>query len=265
MQQISTIIVLLLLLTSCTHDKLEEKGFPVATNTNTSTTTNAENTTENNGLQSDSLRFETQPSNVLLTGLTNVRLISIYKVNTNRNDGTKFIGSNDFHYNDSELPKGNNWNNNLLPGLKAVYGYNLVNIAQFDIAKQQQKQFFSKPVLIKTVYYPTDTKDTLNYQPIKRDYCLVSVYDEDTNKDGFINLKDLRHFYLFDKNGEKQDTLVGTNYSVYKSEYDPDNDLLYAFARLDLDNNGQIDDTEPIHIFGINLKNPSKHFQLYKP
>ena len=77
--------------------------------------------------------------------------------------------------------------------------------------------------------------------------------------------KVLTNFKLVDKNGEKQDTLVGTNYSVYKSEYDPDNDLLYAFARLDLDNNGQIDDTEPIHIFGINLKNPSKHFQLYKP
>jgi hypothetical protein len=104
--------------------------------------------------------------------------------------------------------------------------------------------------LIKTLYYPTFSKDTLNNKPVVRNYFIVSVYNDDTNKDNFINLKDLRRLYLFDINGEKQKALIPENYSVFKSEYDSDNDLMFVFAQLDNNNNGRQDEGEPIHIFG---------------
>ena len=98
---------------------------------------------------------------------------------------------------------------------------------------------------------------------MKRNFFLVSVYNDDTNKDNFINLKDLRRFYLFNKNGEYLSKIVPENYSVYKSEYDSENDFMFIFARCDKNLNGQIDDNEPINIFWIDLKDPTKMGQQY--
>jgi len=260
MRNLKTILILTLvaLMTSCSKGKLEEKGFQVS-----SAFENDED--RDSGLNRDSLKFETRPSSVLLTGVPNVRITTIFKVNFDKKNKTTFIGSNSFHYNyryeDSEA--GNNWNNNLMPGIEAVYGYNMVNVSHYDIKENKQKYFFEKPVLIRTVYYPTFSKDTLNHQPVKRDYFIVTVYNEDTDKDGFINLKDLRRIYLFDINGEKQKALIPENYSVFQSEYDSDNDFMYIFAQLDTNENGRRDEGEPIHIFWINLKNPNETGRLY--
>lgn len=261
MNKISAILTLTLvyLMTSCSNGKLEEKGFQVSP-----TSEETENEL-NSGLNRDSLKFETRPSNVLLTGVPNVRLTTIYKVNLNKKDNSTFIGSNSFHYKyeETEGNTGNNWNNNLMPGLEAVYGYNLTNISHYDIQENKQKNFFEKPVLIRTIYYPTFSKDTLNYKPVNRDYFMVSVYNDDTNKDGFINLKDLRRLYLFDINGVRQKALIPENYSVFKSEYDSDNDFMFVFAQLDNNSNGRQDEGEPIHIFWIDLKNPNKTGRQY--
>src|SRR5690606_28893432 len=219
MNKLTTILFLTLVYlgTGCSKGKVDEKGFQVG-----STSQNSENETSD-GLNRDSLKIETRPSNVLLTGVSNVRLTTIYKVNINKKSNTTFIGSNSYYYRYeyAEENSGNNWNNNLMPGIEAVYGYNMVNVSHYDIKENKQKNFFEKPVLIKTLYYPAFSKDTLNHMPVKREYFMVSVYNDDTNKDGFINLKDLRRFYLFNINGEKQNALVPENYSVIKSEYDP--------------------------------------------
>jgi hypothetical protein len=261
MQQTSLILIVLFfsVLTSCKNNKLEEKGFSV--NTGQSEKGNENETIE--GISKDSLEFETRPSNVLLTGVSNVRLTTIYKVNINKKDKTTFIGSNNYLHSNAELGKGNNWNGNLMPGLKGVYGYNLVNISHYDLQSNKKKALFDKPVLIKTLYYPAFSKDTLNNKVVKRNFLLISVYNDDTNKDGFINQKDLRRFYLFNSNGERQNQLVPANYSVFKSEYDSDNDLMFVFARLDKNENGQIDDNEPINIFWVDLNDPTKTGQQY--
>lgn len=240
----------------CSKAKLE-KGFPVSSGN--------DKTERLNGFNKDSLVFETRPSSVLLTGHPNVRLTTIYKVNFDKDDNTSFIGSNNFHYlyGESEDRFVINWNHHLIPGLEAAYGYNMVNVSLFDIKENVQKSFFDKPVLIKTLYYPSFTQDTLNKQLINRDYCMVSVYNEDTNKDGYINLKDLRRLYLFNLKGEKQKALTPENYSVMKSEYDPGNDLMYVFSKLDSNKSGQQDDEEPTHIFWIDLKDPNKTGRLY--
>ena len=126
MKDLAAILILTLvtLMTSCSKGKLEEKGFQV------NSMSESNETEQDDGLHKDSIKFETRPSNVLLTGIPNVRLATIYKVNFNKKSKTTFIGSNSFHnnyrYEDSET--GNNWNNNLMPGIRAVYGYNMVNV-----------------------------------------------------------------------------------------------------------------------------------------
>ena len=245
------------LIVSCSKNKLEEKGFQVSSDN--------DDNHQSNGFNKDSLRFDTQPSSVLLTGISNVRLTTIYKVNLNKEDKTTFIGSNCFHYvySESEDKTAINCNHHIMPGFEAVYGYNLVNVSHYDILENRPKNFFEKPVLIKTLYYPSFSQDTLNKLLINRTYFMVSAYNEDTNKDGFINPKDLRRFYLFNLKGEKQKALVPENYSVLKSEYDPGNDFMYVFAKFDSNKNGQQDDKEPTHVFWIDLKDPNKTGQLY--
>lgn len=119
-------------------------------------------------------------------------------------------------------------------------------------------------MLIKTVYYPAFSKDTLNYQPIQRDYYMVSVYDEDSNKDGYINVRDLRRLYHFDIDGKNQQALIPKDYSVLSSEYDSANDYMYIFARKDSNENGQMETDEPMDIFWIDLKNPENVGMQYQ-
>lgn len=258
--RLSLLFTLSIFLISCSHDnKIESKGFQV------SEITEDDNGKKIVGLQIDSLNLETRPRNVLLTIDNSHRLIPIYKVNYSKEDKTPFTGSNHFHttWSDDYLA-GNNWHNNFMPGFEAMYGYNLVNIAHYNVQTKRQSELFKKPVLIKTFYFPSFSKDTLNNQPIRRDFYMVSVYDDDTNKDGFINVKDLRRFYSFDMNGESQSLLIPKNYSVMSSEYDSANDFMYIFARKDKNDNGQIESTEPYDIFWIDLKNSANHGLLYE-
>lgn len=243
------------------------------------------------GLPIDSLNFETRPQKVLPTHYAKYKLTPIFKVNYDRNfkinsakRGGPSTGSVHYHYNyehfdpenyydlvrnDGEEVRirkkivKNNWNDHLLPGFSAVTGYNIVNLSLYDTEIKKQKNFFKKPVLVKTIYFPSQSTDTLNYQPVKRNFYMVSVYDADTNKDGFINIQDLRRFYLFDLEGNKIKKFFADNLSVFRSNYDEDNDLMQVFARLDKNGNGQIDQEEPTEIHWIDLKNPQNTGVLY--
>lgn len=257
--RIISVFVIVFFLVSCSGDKLEEKGFSVNSIVDNNDDDNP------NGISKDSLKFETKPSNVLLTGLSEYRIATIYKVNYNKKSKSSFIGFNYFHFNYSEIgsSKGNRWNFNYMPGLEAVYGYNMVNVSHYNILTNKQILFFDNPVLIKTLYYPSFSKDTLNFEPVNRNYFMVSVYDEDTNKDGFINMKDLRRFYLFDINGKNKSLLIPRDYSIIKSEYDSANDFMYVFAQHDENENGEKDDGEALHVYWIDLKDPNKTGRLY--
>lgn len=260
MNKISILMVLTLIIMamSCSKNKLDEKGFKVGS------IYKDDNGNPEYGIYKDSL-FKTKPSSVLLTGLSNVRITTVYKVNYNEDDKTTFIGSNSFRYkyDEYEAINQNKWNNHILPGFEIVCGYNMVNISHYDLSAGKQKNFFEKPVLIWNVYFPSFEIDTLNNKPVLRTYFMVSLYNEDTDRDGFVNLKDLRRLYLFDINGVKQNALIPENYSVLKSEYDTANDLLYVFAQFDNNSNGKRDDGEPTHIFWIDLKDPNRSGRMY--
>ena len=254
-QIVCSLCILGLLASACSSNEIEKKGFQV------NEITEDENGKKIVGLKIDSLQLLTRPRNVLSTFHVAHRITPIYKINYDKN-GKPFTGSNAFHssWNDDE---GNNWNGNFMPGFEAMYGYNLVNISHFNHTTQTENKFFDNPVLIKTLYYPTPSKDTLNFQPVKRAFYMVSVYDEDTNKDGFINARDLRRFYYFNINGQDPKALIPKTHSVMSSEYDPANDFMYIFAKRDQNKNGQMEAEEPTDIFWIDLKDPQKTGKQY--
>lgn len=258
MKLILTAISLGFLAMSCFNDKSRQKGFQVRE------VTEDENGEKVVGLEIASLTFETRPRNVLLTFNAEHRLTPIYKVNYDKKTKKAFTGSNDYHTKwEDNNDDGNTWNNNFMPGFEAVYGYNFINVSHYNNKTKTENKLFDKPVLIKTLYYPAFSKDTLNYEPVKRNFYMVSVYDEDSNKDGFITAKDLRRFYLFDSNGQHKKALIPLDYSVMSSEYDPANDFMYVFAKKDQNKNGQMELNEPTDIFWIDLKNPENVGKQY--
>ena len=251
------IIASLSLFIACSGNGLEKKGFSVLPLPEAPAGVNEETST--------ALEIKTRPSNVLLTGNPTYRLTTIYKVNYNKKTKKTFIGSNAFHYNysDDNSQLGNRWNYHYMPGLEAVYGYNLLNISHYNIETKKQKPLFKTPVLIKTLYYPSFEQDTLYHEAVNRNYFLISVYDEDTNGDTLINVKDLRRFYHFDIEGKTKTPLIPLNYSVLRSEYDPANDYMYIFAKIDKNENGKRDEEEDLHIFWIDLKDPKNNGRQY--
>lgn len=241
-------------------EKFKDKGFQIEENESELNQSNS-----NNAIKKDSLNFKTKSVGVLLTGNPNIRISPLYKVNYSEKEKKFFTGSNDFYYgyNDDDPKDGNNWNS-IIPGFEALFGYNLVNIFHFNHSENSGKKLFNKPVLIKTCYYPSFKVDTLNFKPIVRNFYMISAYDEDTNKDKYINIKDLRRFYLFDINGENLGEIVPKNYSVIGAMYDSGNDYLYIDAKLDSNKDGKISENEPVSIFYLDLKNPANRGLFYK-
>jgi hypothetical protein len=217
------------------------------------------------GLQVDSMVFQTRPSKVILTGMPASRLTPVYRVFYNERNPKGYIGTTRFHLNYSSLARseGNQWHGHFMPGIAATHGNMMVNVSHHDVSTQARHNLFDAPVLIHTLYYPARSPDTLAFQPIQRNYYLVSVYDEDSNVDGFITASDLRRFYAFDPAGRNPKVLVPKTHAVLSSQYDPDHDLMYVFARWDENANGEQEPSEAIHIFWVDLKDPSRTGRIY--
>lgn len=259
MKKIGLMLFALLFL-SCNdnNDKFKEKGFQIEE-------MESDSTNSMNAISKDSLSFKTKSVEVLLTGNKNIRITPLYKVNYSTKEKKSYTGSNEYYYGyNNETPNNGNYWNSIIPGFEALYGYNLVNIFHFNHANNIGKKLFPKSVLIKTFYYPSFSVDTLNYKPVLRDYYLVSVYDEDTNNDKYINNKDLRNFYLFDSNGENKENIIPKGYSVIGAKYDSGNDYLYIDTKQDVNTDGKISENEPVSIFYLDLKKPTNRGLFYK-
>jgi hypothetical protein len=207
-------------------------------------------------------QISTWPHTVVLTGLAPHRLVTVYKAGTVRysdNSHKRYdnYGKSEYDYGTREYQE------HYMPGIDLLYGYNLLNVAHYDLTTEKLNFLFDHPVLVKSLYYPSFVQDSLYKKPINRNYFLVSVYDEDTNGDTLINKMDLRKFYHFDATCSEKIQLTPNTYSVVRSEYDPMNDVMYIFARHDADKNGRIDKKEPTHIFWISLKEPNVAKRLY--
>ena len=212
----------------------------------------------------DSTMLITRPRTVLVTGLPQFRLIPIMKLNWDEDRKGTFFGGIEYRSTWDEDKIGwNVWNSHIVPGYDAACGYNIVNVSHFDTQSATKRNLFETPVLVKTIYFPTLDRDTLNGQPIRRDCYMVSVFDEDTNKDGFVNQNDLRRFYHYTLPGLTRTPLVPADQGVVSSEYDSGADFMYVFTRKDLNKNGIIDGADEWHVHWIDMKNPAKHGEMY--
>lgn len=258
--------LLCLLLAACGGGSHEKKGDWEAVTTDTLNDLRADET------RVDSLDKRTQPRDVLMTGIPQYRLLPIVKLNWDPESKTSFVTSIDFRseYHDfdeyteeAQGPRLNNWHNHVVPGYEAACGYNIVNVAHWDQATRQRKHLFDSLVLVKTLYFPTAERDTLDGQPVRRRCYMVSVFDEDTNEDGFVNQKDLRRFYHFALPGLERTTLVPRDHGVVSATYDHGNDFLFVFARRDGNANGVVDVQDDWHIFWVDMKDPKNNGQVY--
>jgi hypothetical protein len=214
----------------------------------------------------DLSQIATYPQQVILNGMPQHRLVSIYKYLPKKKQTTRTYYES-YGYDG----RGDSWdedgNDHFMPGIDLLFGYNLLNLAHYDMKSETLNYLFPRPVLIKSLYYPAYIQDSVgqkpNRKPITRDYFLVSVYDEDTNRDTLLNRHDLRRFYHFNAGCDVKTQLIPSDYSVVRSQYDSDNDVMYIYARHDDNKNGRSENTEALHVFWISLKAPAPAKRMY--
>lgn len=221
-------------------------------------------TTSGNSIQGNlSLsQLNTVPNKVILTGLPQHRLVTVYKMQPKQShkEVERYYSYSDSYYRDYD---SEDYQTHFMPGIDLQYGYNLVNIAHYDLVTEKMNYLFDHPVLIKSLYYPSFEQDSLHKKPINRNYYLVSVYDADTNTDTLINRKDLRRLYHFNATANEKTLLIPADYSVVRSQYDSQNDVMYIYARQDMNKNGQSDKDEPVHVYWIRLAEPKPAKRMY--
>jgi hypothetical protein len=206
-------------------------------------------------------QISTTPNSVLITGLLEHRFITVYKWKVNNNITNNPGKSRDWYYSYDGYESGTE--SHFMPGLDVLYGFNLLNIAHYDMKTGKTNVLFKKSALIKTFYYPSEIQDSIKKVPVTRNYYLISVYDEDTNKDKVVSRKDLRKFYYLDAGCNTKTQLIPDDYCVMRSQYDAGNDAMFIYARYDQDRNGAVDKKEPLHLFCIDLKNPTLARRMY--
>lgn len=238
------LFVLLVALAGCNKKPNYDKGFSVSETNQDANTQDTVITTSNYDA------IETQPGTVLLTGIDKIRLVPVFKVNINKTNGERYVGKPQFYanYDEAYLQSKNYWHDHIVPGFEAIYGFNMLNLAVIHEDTAFAVPLFEPAVLINTIYYPSFEIDTLNYRPITRNYFLLTVYDEDTNRDGFIDNKDMRRMYYFNISGSEKIRLIPQDYSVFKSTYDEANDCMFLYAKLDKNKNGRVDANDPIYL-----------------
>ncbi len=261
--KLSLLITTSFLVFSCTKnaETKEEQISVIETETEEPTTDSTINSIQGNVAWAQLL---TAPNAVILTGLPEHRLVSVYKSREAAKAAAAEAEAGSSSYDENEYDGDRSEKvSHFMPGLDILYGYNLLNIAHYDIKSEKLNFLFKRPALVKTLYYPSFEQDSLHKEPINRNYYLISVYDEDSNKDTLINKKDLRKFYHFDASSTVKTALLPKEYSAIRSQYDSQNDAMYIFAIQDINKNGQCEKKEPMHVFWIDLKAPTKAKRLY--
>ena len=226
---------------------------------------NNPDSTVSNSIQGN-LSFQqilSSPSNVILTGLEEHRIVTVYKTISPKRADKDYSDYYSYGYDGEDPFDDNGAYTHFMPGIDLVYGYNLINLAHYDFTTEKTNFLFDHPVLVKSLYFPSFVQDSVDEKPVNRDYFMVSVYDADTNQDTLINRADLRRFYYFNSTCQEKTQLLPPAYSVVKSQYDKHNDAMFLFARYDANKNGTIDKKEPTHIFWISLKAPAPAKRVY--
>lgn len=206
-------------------------------------------------------KLATYPHKVILTGLRDQRLITIYRKvpDAKKNLIEEYSSRSSYDY-DYDNPDNQQ---HFMPGIDVQFGYNLVNVAHYNFQTEKVKLLFDQPVLIRSIYYPAFVQDSVDKKPINRNYFLISVYNQDTNGDTLINKKDLRRFIYVNANASEQIPLIPADYNVERSQFDPMQDAMYIYARHDANKNGKSEPKEPLHVFWFSLARPEPAKRMY--
>ncbi len=204
-------------------------------------------------------QLATYPNKVILTGLKDQRLITIYRKVPYVKETVieTYSGRSYYHEYNSDYEQF------FMPGIDLQFGYNLINIAHYNFVTEKMKLLFDHPVLVRSIYYPSFEQDSIDNKPVNRNYFLISVYNEDTNKDTLINKSDLRKFIHVNADASTMLPLLPSDYSVERSQYDAGRDAMYLFARQDTNKNGKTESKEPLHVFWISLAEPKLAKRVY--
>lgn len=247
-------IALILFLSSCHKNNGDEKKgehLVVHELTDTSEVDSLHNSVT---LAASFKQIPYSPNMVRLTGLDHVRLLPIYKIPKNADKNIVYDEGSSYY--DSYDERDEDDYNYFMPGIDLINGYNLINVGHYNITNEKLTYFFTKPVLIKSLYFPGVKNDSLHQQPVKRDFFLLTVYDEDTNHDSFLNKKDMRKLFYINQDNSIKKQLIPKNHSAIRSTYDYKNDIMYVYCRYDSNKNGSPEKKEPIHIFWLKLDQP---------
>jgi hypothetical protein len=201
------------------------------------------------------------PNEIILTGMNDVRLFSIYQIHANSNKNILYDEGTTYN-NSEEIEEEDNFKY-FMPGIDIIKGYNLINIGHYSVSKDTLTYFFDKPVLVKTLYFPGLRPDSLLGKAAKRNFFLVSAYTKDSNKDSLINNKDLRQFYFINADNSQKLELLPDNTSAIRSLYDYKNDFMFIHARIDLNKDGAASPLEPVSIYLLDLKMPTQVKRVY--
>jgi hypothetical protein len=260
----ASLVIVTAVITACTTKIADTRDEQIRIDT-ASATTDADTSLVNTirgGVAMN--QMATTPSFILLTGLAQHRLVAIYK--EAKPKSARKLSEYGYYYDEDS---GTDRVEHYMPGLDLLFGYNLLNVAHYDLKLEKLNYLFDRPVLIKSVYYPSFEQDSLHEKPINRNYYFISVYDTDTNKDTLLNRQDLRRMYYFNESTAEKVRLIPEDHSVERSQYDAMNDVMYVYARFDANHDGstQRDEKkkgrEPLHIFWIDLKVANVAKRLY--
>ena len=258
-QALLSLLILSVLITSCSSDQTESKEVIRLSADTTTDVIDPTDTTVTNMLQGNLsfTQLSTYPNKVILTGMAEQRLLPIYKKNSKTSPDNNASRSS-YYYEDYSDEF-----HHFMPGIDLLSGFNLVNVAHYDFKTEKVKLLFNNAVLVKSLYYPSFEQDSLNKKPINRNYFLISAYNEDTNKDTLLTKTDLRRLFYFNATATEQIQIIPSDYSVVRSQYDSMNDVMYIFARHDSNKNGKSEKDESLHVFWISLARPGVAKRMY--
>jgi hypothetical protein len=252
-------LLFIMLFSSCSNDNASGKDEEIRVQNDSTVNIDTASTNTLDGSLSLS-QIASYPSQVILTGLPDERLVTIYRKVPDRNKTLiEEYSSRARYYDDGD----NDRYTHFMPGIDVQFGYNLINIGHYNFQTEKLQLLFDHPVLVRSLYYPSFEQDSIKKKPINRDYFFVSVYNQDTNQDTVINKTDLRRFIYFNATATVQQLLIPADYSVERSQYDGMRDVMYIFARHDANKNGKTEKTEPVHVFWIDLVKPTEAKRMY--
>ena len=140
-----------------------------------------------------------------------------------------------------------------------ITGY-LQNLKFQKIGSDSIKALTDKPVLIQTATYLKTVSDKINKQIL-----VYTMMDMDTNKDGKLDVSDIRTLYISKISGDKFTKVSVDFQELIDWELIESKNRLYFRTVEDTNKNGKFDSKDVVHYNYIDLANKDWKVESYNP